>query len=103
MARKPVTQLRDAVKALAAIEDATERTKAAGEFTDAMREEATPQVAAIRQDGIKQMRGAGMSYRAIGDLLGIHFTRVKQLEVGESTGKWKRAATKPAEPDDAEA
>lgn len=94
MARKPATRHRDAVDALAAIPDATERAKAAGDFIDATRE-TSPRVTAIRQEAIKQMRADGMTYRAIGERLGIHFTRVKQLESGESTGKWKRAARHP--------
>lgn len=97
MTKKPATRHRDAVAALADIPDATERARAAGDMTEAMRETA-PEVARIRQEAIKAMREENLSYRAIGELLGIHFTRVKQLETGESTGKWKRAAAKPAEP-----
>lgn len=96
MARKPATRHRDAVEALAAIPDATERAKAAGEMTDTMRE-TTPRVAAIRQQAIKELRAEGKSYREIGEALGIHFTRVRQIESGESTGKWKRAASKPTD------
>ena len=96
MARKPATRHRDAVEALAAIPDATERAKAAGEMTEAMRETA-PRVAAIRQQAIKELRAQGRSYREIGEALGIHFTRVRQIESGESTGKWKRAASRPTD------
>jgi DNA-binding transcriptional regulator YiaG len=96
MTKKPATRHRDAVEALAAIPDATERARAAGEMTEAMRE-TTPEVARIRQQAIKELRAQKLSYRAIGDLLGIHFTRVKQLETGESTGKWKKATTQPTE------
>lgn len=96
MARKPATRHHDAVEALAAIPDATERAKAAGEMTDTMRE-TTPRVAAIRQQAIKELRAEGKSYREIGEALGIHFTRVRQIESGESTGKWKRAASKPTD------
>lgn len=96
MTKKPSTRHREAVAALAAIEDALEQARAAGELTDAVRETA-PEVARIRQEAIKKLRAANMSYRAIGEALGIHFTRVKQLEIGESTGKWKRAAAMPQE------
>ena len=97
MTKKPATRHRDAVTALAAIEDATERARAAGELTEAVRETA-PEIARIRQEAIRELRAQKLSYRKIGELLGIHFTRVKQLETGESTGKWKRTETTPSEP-----
>lgn len=59
--------------------------------------ETAPEVARVRQEAIQAMRAKNLSYRRIGELLDIHFTRVKQLETGKSTGKWKRAAPKPAE------
>lgn len=90
MTKKPATRHRDAVTALATIQDPTERARAAGELTEAIRDTG-PEIARIRQEAIQQMRADGLSYRKIGELLGIHFTRVKQLETGESTGKWKRA------------
>ncbi|HEY3481857.1 MAG TPA: hypothetical protein VGL02_23410 [Streptomyces sp.] len=99
MTKKPATRHRDAVAALAAIPDATERARAAGELTETVRDTA-PEIARIRQEAIREMRAQKLSYRAIGELLGIHFTRVKQLETGESTGKWKRAAAAPEEPAD---
>jgi DNA-binding transcriptional regulator YiaG len=98
MTKKPATRHRDAVAAIKEIADATERALAAGEMTEAVRE-TTPEVARIRQDAIKEMRAQKLSYRKIGELLGIHFTRVKQLETGESTGKWKRAAAEPTAAD----
>lgn len=94
MTKKPATRHRDAVEALSAISDATERARAAGEMTEAVRDTA-PEIARIRQEAIKEMRAQKLTYRAIGELLGIHFTRVKQLETGESTGKWKRTDPTP--------
>lgn len=91
MTKKPATRIRDAVQALAAIPDPTERALAAGEMSDAVRE-ATTDVAAIRSGAIKQLRADGLTYRAIGEKLDIHFTRVKQLETGETTGRRKKAA-----------
>lgn len=100
MKKKPVTTLREAVTRLAAIDNPTQRAQEAGEMTTVIRDEVIPEVARIRQEAIREMRAQKLSYREIGDLLGIHFTRVKQLETGESTGKWKRAATPQEAPDE---
>ena len=89
MTKKPATRIRDAVQALAALPDPTERALAAGEMTDAVRD-ATTEVATIRSEAIQQLRTNGLTYRAIGELLGVHFTRVKQLEKGETTGRRKK-------------
>jgi hypothetical protein len=75
MTKKPATRIRDAVQALAAIPDPTERALAANEMSDAVRE-ATTDVARIRTQAIRDLRAAGESHRAIGEKLGIHFTRV---------------------------
>lgn len=91
MTKKPATRIRDAVQALEAIPDPTERALAAGEMTDAVRE-ATTDVARIRSEAIQALRADGLSYRVIGDKLGIHFTRVSQLEKGETTGRRKKPA-----------
>ncbi|WP_354643934.1 hypothetical protein [Kitasatospora camelliae] len=98
MTKKPATRLREAVQALADIPDPTERALAAGDMTEAVRD-ATSDVARIRSQAIQQLRTDGLSYRTIGDKLGIHFTRVKQLETGETTGRRKKSATaeEPAE------
>jgi hypothetical protein len=91
MTKKPATRIRDAVQALAAIPDPTERALAAGEMSDAVRD-ATSEVATIRSHAIQQLRADGLTYRAIGERLGIHFTRVSQLEKGETTGRRKKPA-----------
>lgn len=102
MTKKPATRHREAVAALTAIADPIERARAAGDMTEAVRDTA-PEVARIRQEAIKELRAKPLTYRAIGELLNIHFTRVKQLETGESTGKWKKTAPakQPAHADDA--
>jgi hypothetical protein len=97
MTKKPATRIRDAVQALAAIPDPTERALAANEMSDAVRE-ATTDVARIRTQAIRDLRAAGESHRAIGEKLGIHFTRVRQLEKGETTGRRKQAAATAEEP-----
>jgi hypothetical protein len=94
MRKKPAAKHRDAVTALRAIEDPVERAQAAGELMQAIRE-TTPDIVGVRQEAIKELRARPLSYRTIGDLLGIHFTRVKQIETGEPTRGWKKPATKP--------
>lgn len=91
MTKKPATRIRDAITALEGITDPTERALAAGEMTDAVRD-AVADTARIRSEAIQQLRASGLSYRAIGEKLGIHFTRVKQLETGETTGRRKKLA-----------
>lgn len=98
MTKKPATRLREAVQALAAIPDPTERALAAGDMTDAAREAVTD-TALIRSQAIREMRNAGLSHRAIGEKLGIHFTRVSQLEKGETTGRRKKPVATEATPD----
>jgi len=102
MTKKPTTRLRDAVQALAAIPDPEQRALEAGEMADAARD-ATSDIARIRAQAIREMRAQQLSYRQIGERLGIHFTRVKQLETGTVTGRRKPATTTPAtaEPPDA--
>jgi DNA-directed RNA polymerase specialized sigma24 family protein len=45
----------------------------------------------IRQQAVLDLRGQGLSYRKISELIGVHFTRVKQIELGER-GKKEKAA-----------
>lgn len=66
-------------------------------MTDAVRDAVTD-TARIRSEAIRQLRADGLSYRVIGDKLGIHFSRVKQLETGEPTGRRKKAATEEPAP-----
>lgn len=67
-------------------------------MTEAVRE-ATSDIATIRSEAIQQLRAAGLSHRAIGEKLGIHFTRVSQLEKGETTGRRKKPAAQETAPE----
>ena len=91
MTKKPTTRHRDAVAALAAIPDPVERAREAGTMVRAITDTA-PVINRIRQDAIKELRAQKLSYRDIGKLLDIHFTRVRQIEKGESSGTWKKTA-----------
>jgi uncharacterized protein (DUF2342 family) len=96
MTKKPAARLDDALAALEAIPNAVERWRAASDMTEAVRL-ATPRVAQVRQQVVRELRAQGMTYRAVGELLGIHFTRVKQLESGGPAVRWKPGAAKSAD------
>ncbi|GAA3957024.1 hypothetical protein GCM10023085_44470 [Actinomadura viridis] len=78
-------RIHDAITEITQIEDPQVRAKAATEALKAIHE-GNSTLAEARRDGVKELRAAGLSYRAIGPLIGVHFSRVKQLESGEPTG-----------------
>lgn len=82
--------VRDAVDAIVAMTDPQARAKAASDVLKLI-SEANGVLAKLRQEDIKALRGAGLSYRQIGDAIGVHFTRVKQIESGVPTGNSARA------------
>ena len=81
--------VRDAVDAIVAMTDAQARAKAASDVLKLI-SEANGVLAKLRQEDIKTLRAAGLSYRQIGDAIGVHFTRVKQIESGVPTGNSAR-------------
>lgn len=90
----PAGELADALVCLDANPDALCRWAEAGEMTDAVRD-ATSRVGQIRQGVVRELRDQGMTYRAIGEMLGVHFTRVKQLADGEPATRWKKSEVTP--------
>jgi DNA-directed RNA polymerase sigma subunit (sigma70/sigma32) len=84
-----VQRVVDTVSALETANDPAERAQRASKL---LKEWPTQQarLRKIRQEAIKEMRQQRMTYRAIGEMLGIHYTRVKQIEMGETTSKSKR-------------
>jgi DNA-directed RNA polymerase specialized sigma24 family protein len=82
--------VKDAIDAVTAIPDRAERARAASEVLKLI-SEANATLSTLRRDDIKALREAGMSYRQIGDAIGIHFTRVKQIESGVPTGNSSRS------------
>lgn len=81
--------VRDAVDAIVAMTDAQARAKAASEVLKVL-SEANGILAKLRQEDIKTLRDAGLTYKQIGDAIGVHFTRVKQIESGVPTGNSAR-------------
>lgn len=84
------TAVREAIAAVVAITDPQARAKAASEVLELI-SEANATLSRVRREDIKAMRAAGMSYRQIGAAIGIHFTRVKQIESGVPTGNSARS------------
>jgi DNA-directed RNA polymerase specialized sigma24 family protein len=82
--------VRDAVDAIVAMTDPQARAAAA---TDVLKliSEANGVLAKLRREDIKALRSAGLSYKQIGDAIGVHLTRVKQIESGLPTGNSSRA------------
>jgi hypothetical protein len=84
--RPEVEAVREALKALEEIPDRVERAKALAvllaEWPDHhadLRKE--------RQRIVQEMRAEKMTYREIGEALGMHFTRVRQIESGQRGAK----------------
>lgn len=82
--------VQDAVDAVAAMSDPQARAKAASEVLKLL-SEVNGRLAKLRQEDIRTLRAAGLSYRQIGDAIGVHFTRVKQIESGLPTGNSSRS------------
>jgi hypothetical protein len=82
--------VREAIDAVTKLTDPKARAKAASEVLELM-SEANGVLSRLRREDIKALRAAGMSYRTIGAAIGIHFTRVKQIESGQPTGNSSRS------------
>ncbi|SRR5581483_761421 len=82
--------VRDAVDAIAAMTDPQARARAASEVLKLI-SEANGLLSRLRREDIQALRAAGLSYRDIGEAIGVHFTRVKQIESGLPTGNSSRA------------
>jgi DNA-directed RNA polymerase specialized sigma24 family protein len=82
--------VREAVDAIAAMSDPQARAKAASEVLKLI-SEANGTLSRLRREDIMTLRAAGLSYRDIGEAIGVHFTRVKQIESGVPTGNSSRA------------
>jgi DNA-directed RNA polymerase specialized sigma24 family protein len=88
--------VREAICAVAAITDRQARAKAASEVLELI-SEANGTLSRLRREDIKALRESGMSYRQIGAAIGIHFTRVKQIESGAPTGNSSRSRAERAD------
>lgn len=82
--------IQTAIEAITQLDDPEARAKAATEVLDLINT-ANGTLAKLRREDIKALHASGMSYRKIGAAIGIHFTRVKQIESGTPTGNSARS------------
>lgn len=82
--------IKDAIDAVAQIDDPQDRAKVIGEALEIL-QEANATLSKLRRQDVQAMRAAGLTYRQIGPAIGVHFTRVKQIESGQPTGATARA------------
>lgn len=73
-----VQRVLDAIDGLKTADTATARAKRLTQLLDAMPGKQRD-IRAARQQAVREMHAAGMTYRQIGDELGISFGRVRQI------------------------
>jgi DNA-directed RNA polymerase specialized sigma24 family protein len=86
-----------AIDAITEIADPGERAKVIGEALVVLTN-ANGTLAKLRREDIHALRAAGHSYRQIGAMLKINFTRVKQIHDGTPSGNSARGRAARAEP-----
>ena len=93
--------IKQAIDAIVALDDPQTRAKAATEALVILNE-ANGTLAKLRREDVRAMRAAGLSLRQVGDAIGIHFTRVKQIEDGSPTGNSARGRVRAADDESAD-
>lgn len=83
-------EVKDALDAITQIEDPEERARVASQVLEIL-QAANGSLAALRRGDIQTLREAGGSYRKIGEAIGVHFTRVRQIESGIPMGNSARS------------
>lgn len=78
-------QIQSAITAITSIDDPAERGRAA---TDVLKviHDGNKALARVRREAVLELRRQKMTYREIGPAIGVHYSRVKQIEIGEATG-----------------
>jgi DNA-directed RNA polymerase specialized sigma24 family protein len=89
-----VRRVLDAIDALGTDGDAADRARRLTALLDGWPDTHT-RVRQLRQQAVKELHDSGLSYRKIGDLLGISFGRVRQIIDGEAANPRKRPAAEP--------
>jgi hypothetical protein len=89
-----VLALRDALAAITGISDREARARALTQAL-ALMSTANGELSRLRREDIRDLhQNPGMSYREIGDAIGIHYSHAQQLATGKATGNstWAREA-----------
>lgn len=94
-----VTRVLDAITALEEIADDEARAVAATAILDQW-PEAHAKLRQVRQQAVINLRGQGRTWKQIGDLLGIHFTRARQIAQGQRGVKNRPGVGKPPPADE---
>jgi DNA-directed RNA polymerase specialized sigma24 family protein len=77
--------IQDAIDAVNAIQDPTERAKVTTEALDIVHK-GNGTLSASRREAVLELRAQGKSLRAIAAILGLFHSRVQQIISGEPTG-----------------
>jgi hypothetical protein len=92
-------KIKTAIDEIATISDPEERARVIGQALEIL-SAGNGTLAKLRREDVQAMRAAGLSYRVIGEAIGVHFTRVKQIESGVPSGNSSRGRRR-ADKDDA--
>lgn len=98
--RAEVQRVLDAIAALEQIMDDEECARAATNLLDQWPDQHA-RLRELRQRRVLSLRDQGKTWKEIGDMLGVHFTRARQIaegQRGEKNRPSKRAAAEPAPP-----
>jgi hypothetical protein len=87
--REEVRRVLAAVEDFERIADAGERARALGEFLGKI-PEVHSQARQMRQQAVLLLRQQGLSWQEIGDIIGVHRQRARQIALGES---WREKKT----------
>lgn len=89
-----VQRVLDEITSLGTEGDPAVRAKRLGELLERW-PDAHAEVRAARQAAVKELSAAGLSYRAIGEKLGISFGRVRQIIAGDTASGVKAKPVSP--------
>ncbi len=92
--------LKKLIDDLNTVEDPGKRGALATEALDAIKD-ANAEIAQIRQDAARELKGQGLTLAQIGERFShdgkpLHFTRIQQILKGGPTGRWAKAAREAA-------
>jgi DNA-binding NarL/FixJ family response regulator len=99
VAEEEVQAVRESIAALEGIDDRLRRAQALGEMLAEWPDHHS-RLREMRQEIVLEMHAEGMTYREIGEQLGMHYTRAQQIakgQRGEKNRPKRKAADAPEE------